>query len=91
MFVRRCSREKGAKKKKRTEFGNIGKIVFAGSVRAASGNSGAAVIVTARRDARHHDVGIPRRNVIVGDVPELARLADLSGLHERAGIRGAGV
>lgn len=71
-------------------LGNIGKLVFAGSVRAASGISGAAVIATARREARNHEVGIPQ-HVIVGDVSELARLADLSGLHERAGIRGAGV
>lgn len=59
-------------------------------MRAAGSASRTSTVVTARRDTGHHEVWFPE-SVIFGDVSKSARLADLSGLHERAGIRGTGV
>lgn len=69
---------------------NIRKYTFAGAVRAASGTGGAAAISTARRVTRHHEVGYSWLGIF-RDVPQVTRLGNLSGLHERAGIRGASV
>lgn len=69
---------------------NIRKYTFAGAVRAASGIGGAAAISTARRVTRHHEVGYSWLGIF-RDVPQVTRLGNLSGLHERTGIRGASV
>lgn len=69
---------------------NIRKYTFAGAVRAASSIDGAAAISTARRFTRHHEFGYSWLGVF-RDVPHVTRLGNLSGLHERARIRGASV
>lgn len=68
----------------------MGNVQFAGAVRAASSASRTSTVVTAGRDTGHHEARFPE-NVNFGDVSKFTRLVDLSGLHERAGIRGTGV
>lgn len=68
----------------------LGNVQFAGAVRAASSASRTSTVVTAGRDTGHHEARFPE-NVNFGDVSKFTRLVDLSGLHERAGIRGTGV
>lgn len=65
-------------------------VQFTGAVRAASSASRTSTVVTAGRDTGHHEARFPE-NVNFGDVSKFTRLVNLSGLHERAGIRGTSV
>lgn len=65
-------------------------LLFAGSMRASSRVDGTCCDLTTRRNEECNVEGVPL-DVVVRDVSRFARLADISGLHERSRIHRTGV